>query len=195
MKLSDFMFGKSPSMKQMPTMSTEQQGLFSQLVQMLSGQGGVGQAQNLLQDWMDPSQESYDRFAAPYMQQFEQETLPGIGERYAGAGANSGALQSSGFGQALGAAGANLQTNLAGMKSNLQQTALQHILNQLNNAVSQPTFAYAQKPGSQGFAQGLMQNAGGIGSIMANMPSFGFGGGGSGAGISGARPGMNRQYY
>ena len=121
-------------MEKVPTMTKEQQSVLSNLMQMLSSQGQLGQeygqALGGLQEMMDPSASSYQRFEAPYLQQFEEQTVPGIAERFAGAGAQGGALSSSGFGQALGAAGSQLQTQLAGMKSGLQQQALRDIMQQ-----------------------------------------------------------------
>ena len=126
---------------QQPNISPEQQQLLSQLLQMLGGEGELGQASGdalaQLKELMDPSSEAQQRFADPHMQQFQQQTLPGIAERFAGAGAQGGALSSSGFGQALGGAAAGLQTQLAGMKSELQKGSIQDILGQFKSLLGQ----------------------------------------------------------
>ena len=76
--------------------------------------------------------------------------MPGLAERFAGFGANSGALSSSVFGQALGAAGANLQTNLAQMKSQMQRSSISDILNQYNQLANGVMGAQPFSYGEQG---------------------------------------------
>jgi hypothetical protein len=74
-----------------------------------------------------------------------------------------GALSSSGFGQALGGAGAGLQSQLAQMFSSLQQQAAGAQYNQFNQMANQglnyQPFAYYQQPGGAtqggGFMSGL----------------------------------------
>lgn len=141
-----------------------QQQTLNRLMQMLGPEGQVGQAygQGLsgLQQMLDPSSAGYQRFEAPYLQQFEQQTVPGLAERFSGAGAQSGALSSSGFGQALGAAGGQLQTQLAGMKAGLQQQAIRDILRQYSGMLgvglgAQP-FGYIYQPGSPSFGQSAL---------------------------------------
>jgi len=130
--IADWLFGTD--FEKMPTMTKEQTALLNQILASLGQEGQLGQAygQGLggLQEMLDPSSAAYQRFEAPYMQQFQQETIPGLAEQFAGAGAQGGALSSSGFGQALSSAGANLQTQLAGMKSGLQQQAIRDIMQQ-----------------------------------------------------------------
>ena len=146
-------------------MTPEQQAQLSQLLQLLAPEGQLGQGyqQGLagLLEMMNPSSEAQQRFADPYMQQFEQQTVPGLAERFAGAGATGGALSSSGFGQALGGAGAGLQTQLAGLKSQLQGSAIKDILGQYqglsDRALGASPFDYYQQPGQQGLGTSLLQ--------------------------------------
>lgn len=131
--LWDMMFGTG--FKKMPTMTKQQQQLLNNMIDQMQGQGPLGQAygqamQNY-QQFLDPSSEAFEQFAAPYKTQFEQEIIPGLAERFAGAGgAMGGGLSSSGFGQALSSAGAGLESNLAAMKGNLMNQAMQGIMNQ-----------------------------------------------------------------
>jgi hypothetical protein len=124
-----------------------------QKAQNLGGQGGgYENAMGILQGYLDPNSSQYQNFEAPYRQEFEQQTVPGLAERFAGYGGMGGGLSSSGFGQALGAAGANLQTNLAQLKSNLQRSSISDILNQYNQLSSgvlgaQPYSYMEQGPG------------------------------------------------
>lgn len=161
--ISDFLFGSD--MKKVPTMTGGQSNLLEELLGMLSGQGqlgqGYGQGLSNLQEMLDPSSAAYQRFEAPYMQKFQQETIPGIAERFAGVSPMGGGLSSSGFGQSLSAAGGQLQTQLAGMKSNLQRQAIQDILNQYQqmsgSALGQRPFGYQQP--TQGFLSQFLGNA------------------------------------
>ena len=151
--------GKKDKLKKIDTMTKEQKQLLNQLTQLLSGPLGQANQQALAyqQDLLDPSSEAYDRFAQPYLDQFNEQTIPQLGERFAGAGANSGALSSSGFGQSLSAAGASLSNQLAAMKQGLMSQAASNIQGQYGGLLGQglgaQPFGY-QKPqigGAQGF--------------------------------------------
>ena len=158
MALFDFLFGSKDKTKQLPTMSPEQQKFLGQLMQMLGGQGGLGQgfgeSTDYLRQLMDPSSQATNQFAAPYQRQFEQETVPMLAERFAGAGGLGGGLSSSGFGQALGAAGGNLQTQLAALKAGLGQQAAGQLMGMYGNmsgqALGAKPFGYMHQPGGTG---------------------------------------------
>jgi len=105
---------------------------------------------------MDPSSQAVDQFAQPYMDQFNQQTIPQLSERFAGMGGGmGGGLSSSGFGQALGAAGGNLQTQLAALKAGLGQQAAQSLMGQYGQmsgqALGKSPFGYMHQQGTQGF--------------------------------------------
>ncbi len=156
--LGEWLFGSDAKMKKFDQFSPEQSQFFKQLfsqLQGLSGQGGgFNQANNLLQDYLNPQSDVYKNFEAPYRQEFEQQTLPGIANRYAGLNAMGGGLSSSGFGQALGAAGSQLQTNLASMKSQMQRQSINDILGQYNQmsnlGLNAQPFGYQKFDASQG---------------------------------------------
>lgn len=171
-KANDFLFGTSDQTDQLSNYTPQQQQFFDNFLQQLMGMqgagGGVSNATNILNQYLDPQSDIYKNFEAPYRQEYEQQTLPMLAERFAGAGAQGGALSSSGFGQALGAAGANLQTNLAQMKSNMQRQSIGDILglyqNMSGQALNARPFDYQFKPGSQGMVpSALAAFAGGLG--------------------------------
>lgn len=142
----------------LPTMTEGQEGILNDLIQQLSAGGqlgqGYGQALGGLQGFMDPSSEEMSRFADPYMRQFNQETVPGLAERFAGGGAMGGGLSSSGFGQALSSAGSGLQSQLASMKTGLQRQAIGDIMNQYKGMSGQ---AFGARPfGYMAPQQGFM---------------------------------------
>jgi hypothetical protein len=124
--------------------------------------------------------QSYEDFSSPYLQEFQEKILPMIAEKYAG----SGALSSSGFGQAVGGAGAGLQSQLAKLYSDLQLSweeqrgqASGRIQNQFQNltgiGLNYEPFAYHEKQGTQGFAAPLLsslvenQEGGGLNNLLA----------------------------
>lgn len=161
--LKEWLFGSEEKFKKLPTMSSGQQGIQSQLEQLLGGgggqQGGLAQLFQTLLGQLDPNSQQYEGFEQPYLKEFEEQTLPGIAERFAGAGA----LSSSGFGQALGGARAGLAANLVGLKSGMQQQGKQNALQQLMQLLgatqnTQP-FAYQQKQANPGFLGPLAGSA------------------------------------
>ena len=160
-----FFSSKKDKMKKFEQFTPEQQQLFQRIMQM-TGEGsdldqGYGDSISQLQEYLDPSSAAYQRFAAPYMQQFEQETIPGIAERFAGQGAMGGALSSSGFGQALSSAGSNLQTQLAGMKTDLQRQAMNDLMQQYggmaDKGLNAQPFGYSYQQGSPSTFQSMLQ--------------------------------------
>lgn len=161
--------GKGDKLKKIPTMTPGQEKLLQGLINQLGMQGGLGQGYgqsvNYLTDLMNPNSEAVRQFTEPYMQQFEQQTVPGLAERFAGAGAMGGGLSSSGFGQSLSAAGGQLQNQLAALKAGLGQQAAGQLMSQygglMGQALGAQPFAYMkpQMSGQQGFMQGYA-NAG-----------------------------------
>lgn len=169
--------GGGDKMKKLSTMSPQQQQLLNSLLGQMNQGGGGGQALSTLQSYLNPSQQGFEQFADPYMQQFQSKVLPGIAERFAGAGA----LSSSGFGQAIGGASSDLQSQLAQLYSGRQQQSAQSLLGFGQNLLSQQPFAYHNKQGGgtmgQGFAQGL---SGALPGLLSSL--FQGGGGGAGGG-------------
>lgn len=174
---SEWLFGSGPKLKQKATGTAAQtqfggQDLIGLLQQMMGQGGGFNQAnqydQSLLGQGQGGGQEAYNQFSSPYLQQFQEQILPMISERFAGAGA----LSSSGFGQALGGAGAGLQSQLAQLFSQLQGQAAGRQQGQFQNlsqiGLGYSPFAYHEKQGTGGalaplltaLAGGLSGNAG-----------------------------------
>lgn len=123
-----------------------QKRVYGQYEQALQGTPETDQVMKLLRGYLDPNSEQYKDFEAPYMTQFNEQIVPGIAERFAGAGAQGGALSSSGFGQALGGAGAQLQSNLAGMKENIRRQSISDILQQYQNKLGNYSNFLGQQP-------------------------------------------------
>lgn len=172
-KIGEFLTGRSDKISQLPTQTQGQQDLFNQLLQQLqSGQTGqnYGLSQDYLSRILSGDQGAYNEFAAPYMQNFEQQIMPRLAERFAGlTGPFGNPGQSSGFGQALGGAGAQLQAQLSGLHAGLQQQAAGQAQGQYNQLANQGlgnrSFENVYQPGNLGLLGGLASGAGqGIGS-------------------------------
>jgi len=147
--------------KQLSTMNKGQRGLLQQLLGGLQGQSSniqqsplFQQGSSFLQNLLSGSPEATAAFEAPYMRQFNEQIVPGLAERFSGLGA--GAQRSSAFSQALGAAGAGLNENLASLQQqyNLQNRGFdQNLLGMLLGQGSQPSFENLFRPREAGFLE------------------------------------------
>lgn len=150
--LSATMQKKGPTMpagfQKLPTTTRQQSQFLKQLLGSLQGQSTniqqsplFQQGSSFLQNLLSGSPEATAAFEAPYLRQFNEQTVPALAERFSGMGA--GAQSSSAFSQALGAAGAGLSENLASLRGQLQLGSLGQAL------------GFAQQPISnlQGFSQ------------------------------------------
>lgn len=165
-KLSEILFGKSPSFKKLPTQSPDQQNLMAMLFQGL--QGGQG-----------PFADIYGQFdegafnkgvAEPELKRFREELLPSIMEKYI---AGNQAL-GSGAQRAATRGASDLSSNLAQLLYNARQNQMQNRAQGINTFLGQQPFQYASKSGFSGLlpqlAQGTAQSFGpAIGSKLANM--------------------------
>lgn len=149
-------------MKQLPTKTKDQlafqQGQLGQARGMEGAGGSYSQALDLLKQYLDPSSEAMKQFAAPYMNEFEQQTIPRLAEQFAGYNPMGSGLMTSGFAQAAGGAGAGLQAKLAGLKSALAQGSAGSLINQYNQLAGQgltDQFAYGSQPGGGGVLGGF----------------------------------------
>jgi len=164
MDLIDFFLGKRGKTEQLSTMSPEQQ---EYLRRLYSG-GGLESnplfqsGSSYLQELLNGSPEAYERMSAPYLEQFNQQIVPGLAQTFAGAGTGSGALSSSGFQQSLAQAGRGLQSDLAAMREGMRMQGL-------NSALS-----YAQQPEANrlaGLGRSPFENVRSQGT-MGLLPSF-----------------------
>lgn len=121
--------------------------------------GGLGQKG--VEGLIGQQQNSFDPIAKQAREQFNQQTVPGIAERFTQMG---GGQRSSAFGQQLGSAGANLDTNLAALRSQhgFQQQRLQQDL--YNNLLQ-----LGLKPQFENAFLGNGGGGGGIGDALSGM--------------------------
>lgn len=180
--LMELLFGSKDKMSQVSTLDPSQkqalQSILGQLGSMSGGGGAYSGAQNYLSSLLSGDPNAFAQFEAPYRQEFEQQTIPMLAERFAGLSPMGGGLSSSGFGQALGGAGAQLQAQLAGLHGNLRQGAASQAMGQFNNlanlGLGTRTFENVYQPGSTGLMGGALQ---GLGSGLGMGLGFGAGGG------------------
>jgi len=170
---------KKPKLDKIDTLNPEQQQLQSGILQMLQKQLGGGgiyqQGQDYLQNLLSGSPEAFKNFEAPFTRQFQEQTVPGLAERFSGLGA--GAQGSSAFGQALGQAGAGLSENLAALRSGLQMQAAPQAFQSVQSLFGtsmQSSFDYLQQPGGGfwskflgGLGSGSSKGLGQISGLMA----------------------------
>lgn len=135
----EFAFGTPDQIQQVQNYSPQQQGIM-QLLQEL----GVYGLQNPYEGFEDISQQAHN--------QFSQDVIPGLAERFASLGNN--ALSSPAFQNRLGSASAQLQSDLASQKAQYGQQNVQQILQMLQMGL-QPQFENVHRPKSNG----LVQNA------------------------------------
>lgn len=93
-------------------------------------------------DWLmsmfnDP--DFFKNFEAPLQRQFQEETIPGVANRFASMG-SGGALGSTAFRNQLGRESSNLSTNIASLRGGMQQNAI----GQLQNSAQMPGNNYLQ---------------------------------------------------
>lgn len=180
-KIGEFFLGKPDVRGQEALLTPQQTASHNQLLEQMQSMGQPGgnyaAAQNYLSNLLNRDPGTYDRFAAPYLQQFEQNIIPQLAERFAGygGGLGGGALGSSGFAQAAGGAGAQLQANLANLFANLQRGAATEATGQYNQLANMGlgtrAFTPTYQPGTTGFlgqvGQGLGQGLGQLGGFNA----------------------------
>ena len=126
-------------MQQVPNFSPQEQGIL-QLLQQL----GIYGLQN--------PYEGFEPIAQQARNQFAQQTVPSLAERFTGMGSSS--LSSPAFVSQLGQAGAGLEGDLAAQKAQYGQQNIQQLLQMIQLGL-QPQFQNVHRPQSNG----LIQNA------------------------------------
>ncbi len=130
--------GSSYNKQQQDFMKTGLEGLNQQQGDITQNQN-YGQGQEWLQNlFSDPN--FFKSFEAPLMRQFEEETIPGVANRFAGMG-SGGSLGSTAFRNQLGRESSTLHEKLASLRGGLQQQGV----NQSLQYAQQPTSNYMQQ--------------------------------------------------
>ena len=144
--------GMPEGMSKLPTMNPQQEQTLEGLLSMLQGQ--QGNVSNYMNDLFSDNPEALQRMFAPAQRQFKEETIPDIAEQFTGLGA--GSQSSSGFQQALGAAGASLSEKLASMREGLRSKGMDSFQNMMQQGLGKEPFAYHQQQRQPGFLESMM---------------------------------------
>lgn len=175
--------------------NTQLQGIediWKQIQSMKGGSSDITQNQNYQNgsNWLnslynDP--EFFKSFEAPLQRQFEEQTVPGLANRFAGMG-SGGSLGSTAFRNQLGREGSNLSTNIAALRGGMQQQGVNQSLQyaqqpfqnlmQLYQQAMNPTQNVYQPPSSGGWGDIFS-------SLAGNPNTYGYGNPSQGGGISG----------
>ncbi len=122
-----------------------QLGLIDEAIGNIKGKGG-GAGSDITQnpiyqqgnDWLmsmfnDP--EFFKSFEAPLQRQFQEETVPGLANRFASMG-SGGSLGSTAFRNQLGREGSNLSTNIAALRGGMMQNAIPQLFQSAQMPIS-----------------------------------------------------------
>jgi hypothetical protein len=163
-------WGDEGEAEQLPLHTKEQQSALKNYF----NNGGVENSplyqsgSSYLQHLLSGSPNATAEFNAPYLQQFQQQIIPGLSERFAGMGTGAGSLNSSAFNQTLAQAGTGLQSTLAQLRQQLMGQASQQALgyaqqpySNLFNALNIRPYENIYKPATSGAGQSLLSGAGG----------------------------------
>jgi hypothetical protein len=118
------------------------------LQSMLSPQG-------YLQRMMSQDPQLMEQFEAPYRREFQEQTVPGIAERFTGLDAQ----RSSAFQQTMGQAGASLMERLASLRGGLGLEAAQMGLGAAQQALGYSSLPFERQSQQANMAQALMQGS------------------------------------
>lgn len=107
------------------TFNPQQLSKLQEILGSLGGSPNIQNNQNYQQgqDWLSNlfgnDQGFWDKFEAPLQRQFNEETAPGIANRFASMG-SGGALGSTAFRNQLGREASNLSTNIGALRGGMQ---------------------------------------------------------------------------
>ena len=155
-------FGGSPAKREnVSTLLPGQEPLRDQAINaaMKPGAGGAfGTTADYYRDLMSDNPADYQAFAAPAMRQFNEQTIPGLSEQFAGLGA--GGLSSSGFRNSAVSAGADLSERLGALRANLRQQGAQGLMGIGQQGLQNYSQNMETRPGSEGFLSTMAPVAG-----------------------------------
>jgi hypothetical protein len=172
--LDQFFMGTPEKFEQRSRLGPEQQGMFRNLMGAAQGSGAggaFGDAADYYRSLVSGADADVNAMAAPEMRRFQQEIVPGLASQFGGLGA--GALNSSGFRNAMMQSGTDLAERIAAMRAGLRMQGAQG----LQGIGQQSLGDYFQnmfRPRQAGF---LEQLAPGIGSAIGGLATGGVAGG------------------
>jgi len=173
--LTSFFTGSPTKYEMVPSLLKEQMPLLQQYLASLQGQGAGGAFGDVADYYrsllsMDP--EIMKQFSAPMQRQFQQETIPGLAEQFAGAGA--GGLSSSGFRNAGVMAGTDLAERLGALRAQLAQQGAAGLAGLAQGGLNNFGQSVMTQQGSPGLLANVAQGIGqAIPAFASGMTPFG----------------------
>lgn len=144
--------GSNSEFSQQGTKTPQQMEYIQQLLSGLQGGGSNVPGMEYLQGLFSNNPDAFKEFEAPAFRQFNEQTIPGIAERFSGQGA--GSRNSSAFNNSAAMAGARLSENLSAQRAGLRSGAINQLQNYGQQALT-PTFENLYQQGQPGFLQGI----------------------------------------
>lgn len=166
-KASQFLTGTPEKRENVSTLRPEQEQLYQQLQQagMNPGAGGAfGDAADYYRDLLSNDSQTAQQMQAPEIRQFNEQTIPGLSEQFAGMG--SGGLSSSGFRNAAVNAGTDLSERLGAIRANLRQQGAAGLAGIGSQGLQNYSQNMVTQPGSEGF---LSQIAPAVGTAIGSF--------------------------
>lgn len=151
-KASNFLTGTAEKRENVSTLRPEQEGLYQQAINagMQPGAGGAfGTSADYYRDLLSNDSQTMNQLSAPELRQFNEQTIPGIGEQFAGMG--SGGLSSSGFRNAAVNAGTDLSERLGALRANLRQQGAAGLAGIGQAGLGNYSQNMVTEPGTEGF--------------------------------------------
>lgn len=160
-KAGQFLSGTPEVRENVSTLRPEQEDLYQQLVNagLNPGAGGAfGESADYYRDLLSNDSQTYNQLAAPEMRQFNEETIPGLSEQFAGFGA--GGLDSSSFRNAAVNAGMSLSERLGAIRAGLRQQGAAGLAGIGQQGLQPYSQNMTTQPGTEGVLSQLAPAAG-----------------------------------
>ncbi len=164
--------------EQQSSFSQGQQGGFKDIESMIKGMRGGANSGDITQNqgfqngqnWLNDlfnDQNFFNKFEAPMQRQFQEETLPGIANRFGGMGSH-GSFGSS-FRNQANREGEKLQESIAAMRGGMQQQGVNQALQYGQQPINNMMQMYQQLLGQPMMNQFAPATTGGWGSLSAPL--------------------------
>lgn len=135
--------GKKDKIKNLPNYTPEQQQFINQRLQM--AMQGDQEAMKFIMSILSDEPGAFEDFERGALEQFNEQVIPGIMERFSGLGAQS----SSALNQSLSQAARRLSGDLASQRASLKGQAINQLNNYANTGLTRQNSPYVQQ-GNQG---------------------------------------------
>jgi hypothetical protein len=131
--------------------------------------GAFGEAADYYRGNLSNNPQDFNAFAAPQLRQYNEQTVPGISEQFAGMG--SGGLSSSGFRNAQVQGATDLSERLGALRANLRQQSAQGLQNIGQQGLANYSQNMVTQPGSEGFLSQIAPAVGQAATAYIGSPS------------------------